>query len=151
MSPMLALHRELDDAGPSITWTRRANNQPEFLEAIDGRGHGATRQAHLVLDLGYGKRALCNRASSAAKSVRQQPRVGDTLLHEEAQRTITLGNHQPEPRCCNAITLFLMFPQSGSLRTGLSTDPAVRWGRQQAIEGSCSCASNHQKGRSCQQ
>jgi len=59
--------------GPSITWTRRANNQPEFLEAIDGRGHGATRQAHLVLDLGYGKRALVQQGFERGESVRHSP------------------------------------------------------------------------------
>src|ERR1700730_9872658 len=44
---------------------------------------------------------------------------------------------------------FIMFSQSGSL--GLGLDPVVRGGGQQAINGSCSCAANHQKCRSRQQ
>ena len=44
------LHREFHDPRPSITRAQLAYDQPESLEAIDGRGHRATGQAHLGLD-----------------------------------------------------------------------------------------------------
>src|SRR6266566_10035148 len=47
--------------------------------------------------------------------------------------------------------LFIVFPQSSSLGPGLGRDPVTRGRRQEAIDGSCSCAANHQKGRRRQQ
>src|SRR2546430_357201 len=47
--------------------------------------------------------------------------------------------------------LFIVFPQSSSLGTGLGRDPVTRGRRQEAIDGGCSCAANHQKSRSRQQ
>src|SRR6267378_3514806 len=43
-----------------------------------------------------------------------------------------------------------MISLSGSLGPRVSLNPVVRAGRQQPIDGSCTCAANHQEGRSRQ-
>src|SRR4029077_9880647 len=45
---------------------------------------------------------------------------------------------------------FIMCDRSGGLRPYLAPDAVLRGGRQQAIDGICSCAANHQKDRNRQ-
>ena len=46
--------------------------------------------------------------------------------------------------------VFIMCAGSGGLRPYLAPDAVLRRGRQQAIDGSCACAANHQKDRNRQ-
>src|SRR6266536_955390 len=46
---------------------------------------------------------------------------------------------------------FIMCARSGRLRPYLAPDAVLRGGRQEAIDGTCTCAPNHQNDRSRQQ
>src|SRR6201998_2305740 len=47
----LSFRSQVNHARSSISWARLANNQPQFLEAVDRGGDGATGPRHLFLNL----------------------------------------------------------------------------------------------------
>ena len=78
----LTFCRQVNDPRPSINWARLAYHQPEFLKPIDCRCHRATGQAHLVLNLRDGERALVQEGFERGEIREAQPRVGDALLSQ---------------------------------------------------------------------
>src|SRR5258708_5227007 len=93
---------------------------------------------------------LCNKASSAAKSVRHSP-VFEMLCSATRLSARKLFAITSQSRGAVMRSVFVtIFFQSGSLGWGLGLDRDVGR-RQQAIHGNCSCAANHQNGRSRQQ
>src|SRR5260370_19340653 len=89
---------------------------------------------------------LCKRASSATKSVRHRP-VLTMLCSASRLRARKLFAITSQSRGAVMTPLFfIMCPRSGDLRPYLAPDAVVlHGGKQQAIDGNCSCAANHQK------
>src|SRR5579872_3259991 len=93
---------------------------------------------------------LCNRASSATKSVRHSP-VLAILCSASRLRARELFAITSQSRGAVMTPLFfIMCSRSGGLRSHLAPDAVLRRGRQEAIDGSCTCSANHQKDRNRQ-